>query len=182
MIRVLPVLALSSLVACAADGTPWSGEGLPAEFVLYAPNEGVHPDRSVLEDPANPFAEGALTDDTLWKLQSSGGAVAAFYAWATRNARGATGERQYYAAVDLRTIFERGLAAEADLPAIKDVTIAAFTAVLTYFPDAVTYDKTGTIAYELATPSLIAVLDLGGSVEGWVLVMTPDGKTVAVKR
>jgi hypothetical protein len=179
MIRVFVALAL---VGCAADGTPWSGEALPAEFVLHSPNEGVHPDRSVLEDPANPFADGDLTDATLWQLQSSGGAVAAFYAWATRNARGANGERQYYAALDLRTIYERGLAAEADLPAIKDVTIAAFTAVLTYFPDAVTYDKTGTIAYELATPSLQAIIDLGGSVSGWVLVMTPDGKTVAVKR
>ena len=47
MIRSL--LLLLPLAACAADGVPWTGEALPAELVLYSPNEGVHPDRSVLE-------------------------------------------------------------------------------------------------------------------------------------
>jgi len=183
MRSILSIIVLSlPLAACASDGVPWSGEALPAELVLYAPNEGVHPDRSVLDDPANPFLAGELTTETIWKLQSNGGAVAAFYAWATANARGPSGERQYYAALDVKTIFERGLAADADLPAIRDVAIGGFQAVLTYFPDAVTYDATGTIAYELVTPSVLAILDLGGTVDGWVLVMTPDGKTVAVPR
>jgi hypothetical protein len=175
-------LLLLPLAACATDGVPWSGESLPSALVLHAPNEGVHPDRSVLDDPANPFSDGELTDATVWQLQSNGGAVAAFYAWATRNARGASGERQYYAALDLKTIFERGLAADADLPAVRGVAIGGFQAVLSYFPDAVTYDATGTIAYELATPSVLAILDLGGTVDGWILVMTPDGRTVAVPR
>lgn len=180
MIRSALLLLL--LASCATDGVPWSGESLPSAFVLHAPNEGVHPDRSVLDDPANPFALGKLTDATIWQLQSNGGAVAAFYAWATANARGASGERQYYAALDLKTIYERGLAADGDLPAIRDVAIGGFQAVLTYFPDAVTYDASGTIAYELATPSVLAILELGGTVDGWILVMTPDGRTVAVPR
>jgi hypothetical protein len=175
-------LLILSLAACATDGMPWSGESLPAALVLHAPKEGVHPDRSVLDDPANPFVDGALTDATIWQLQSNGGAVAAFYAWATANARGASGERQYYAALDVKTIYERALAAEGDMPAIRDVAIGGFQAVLTYFPAAVTYDASGTIAYELATPSVLAILDLGGTVDGWILVMTPDGRTVAVPR
>jgi hypothetical protein len=184
--RFVPVvlLLLASLAAaCATDGAPWSGEVLPAEpLVLQSPNEGVHPDRSVLDDPANPFADGELTDATIWQLQANGGAVAAFYAWATQNARGATGERQYYTSLDLKTVFDRGLAAEQDLPLVKDVAIRGFQAVLAYFPDAVTYDASGTIAYELATPSVMAILELGGTADGWVLVMTPDGRTVAVPR
>jgi hypothetical protein len=176
MMRLLIVLALG---ACATDGAPWSGESLPAKLTLQSPNEGVHPDRSVLEDPENPFIDGRLTDATIWQLQSNGGSVAAFYAWATMNARGATGERQYYAALNLKTIYESSLA--DDLPMIHDAAIAGFQAVLDYFPKAVTYDATGTIAYELATPSLLAIIDLGGTAEGWILVMTPDGHTVAVR-
>ena len=173
----------AALSGCATDGAPWSGEGLPAEpLVLHSATEGVHPDRSVLDDPANPFVDGDLTDATVWQLQSNGGAVAAFYAWATANARGATGERQYYTALDLKTIYQRSMAADGDLPLVRDAAIGAFQAVLTYFPKAVTYDASGTIAYELATPSVLAILDLGGTVDGWILVMTPDGRTVAVPR
>ncbi|HUQ02949.1 MAG TPA: hypothetical protein VM261_10660 [Kofleriaceae bacterium] len=183
IVFALVCLTSAGVSACATDGTPWSGEALPGEpLVLHTANEGVHPDRSVLDDPANPFADGELTDATIWQLQSNGGAVAAFYAWATANARGATGERQYYAALDLKTVFERGLAADGDLPLVKDVAIRGFQSVLTYFPDAVTWDISGTIPYELATPSVMAILELGGTVDGWVLVMTPDGRTVAVPR
>jgi hypothetical protein len=178
MIRMLFVLALAG---CAADGAPWSGEALPATLTMYSPMEGVHPDRSVLDDPGNPFVDGHLGDQTVWQLQSNGGAVASFYAWATNNARGATGERQYYAALNLKTIYESMLAEEGELPAIREAAIGGFQAVLDYFPDAVTYDISGTIAYELVTPSVSAILDLGGTVDDWILVMTPDGRTVAVR-
>jgi hypothetical protein len=178
MIRILFVVALAG---CAADGAPWSGEALPETLKLSSPTEGVHPDRSVLEDPHNPFVDGHLSDQTVWQLQSNATAVGCFYAWATNNARGATGERQYYAALNLKTIYEAGLADEGDLPAIREAAIGGFQAVLTYFPDAVTYDISGTIAYELVTPSVSAILDLGGTVDGWILVMTPDGRTVAVR-
>ena len=179
MIRMLFILAL---VGCAADGTPWSGEALPETLHLESPTEGVHPDRTVLVDSANPFLDGNLTDKTIWDLQSNAGAVACFYAWATMHARGATGERQYYAALNLKTVYERGFADEGDLPAIREAAIGGFQAVLDYFPDAVTYDISGTIAYELVTPSVIAIKDLGGTVKGWILVMTPDGRTVAVRQ
>ena len=176
-------IVLMLVAGCATDGDPWAGGALPeSPLVLQSVTEGVHPNRTVLDDPANPFSDGELTDATVWQLQSSASAVAAFYAWATANARGATGERQYYAALDLKTVFDRGMAADADLPLVREVAIAGFQAVLTYFPKSVTYDASGTIAYELQTPSVLAILDLGGTVEGWVLVMTPDGRTVAVPR
>jgi hypothetical protein len=178
--HLLASLALAAS-ACAADGVPWQGQPLSDEpLVFTSPDEGVHPSRAVLDDPANPFVGGKLTDAAIWQLQSSGGNVSAFYAWATALAYGATGERQYYAALDLKTILEREQA--ADLPAVRERAIRGFQAVLTYFPDAVTYDASGTIAYELATPSVIAILELGGTADGWTLVMTPDGRTVAVPR
>lgn len=178
--HLLASLALAAS-ACAADGVPWQGQPLSDEPLAFtSPDEGVHPSRAVLDDPANPFVGGKLTDAAIWQLQSSGGNVSAFYAWATALAYGATGERQYYAALDLKAILEREQA--ADLPAVRERAIRGFQAVLTYFPDAVTYDASGTIAYELATPSVIAILELGGTADGWTLVMTPDGRTVAVPR
>lgn len=169
------------MAGCAADGDPWSGEPLPDALRFTSADEGVYPDRSVLDDPANPFADGALADATIWKLQASGGEVAAFYAWATADARGGTGERQYYAALDLKAVYEHDNASAAELPDVRDRAIRGFQAVLDHFPTAVTYDATGTIAYELATPSVQAILDLGGDVlGGWVLVTRPDGSVVAV--
>jgi hypothetical protein len=179
MIRILFVLALAG---CAADGAPWSGESLPETLTLVSPTEGVHPDRSVLNDPANPFLDGKLGEQTIWDLQSNAGAVGAFYAWATLHAHGPNGERQYYTALNLKTAYERGFASEGDLPALREAAIGGFQAVLDYFPEAVTYDISGTIAYELVTPSVTAILDLGGKVDGWILVMTPDGRTVAVRK
>jgi hypothetical protein len=179
--RIL-VLALIT-TGCAADGDPWGGETIPGALDLYSDDEGVHPDRSVLDDPANPFATGELSDETVWRVQSSGGNVAAFYAWATANARGASGERQYYTALDLKAIYEQEQAVDDDLELTRDLAIRGFQAVLDYFPDAVTYDASGTVAYELATPSVLAIMDLGGEVMGgWVLVTRADGSVVAVQR
>jgi hypothetical protein len=46
----------------------------------------------------------------------------------------------------------------------------------------VTYNNTGDIAYDLATPSYRAIIDLGGKVSGgWILVQTAEGNTRAVK-
>jgi hypothetical protein len=181
--RVLLALSLL-LLGCAADGDPW-GAGAPLAGMtldVQTVNEGVYPDQSVLVDPGNPFAQGAINDTTIWEIQSKGGAVAGFYAWATACARGATGERQYYAALDLKAIYELNQAVADDMPLVRDLAIRGFQAVLDHFPDAVTWDATGTIAYDLATPSVESILQLGGKVEGgWVLVQTDGGGKKAVR-
>jgi hypothetical protein len=175
-------ILLLVLAGCATDGDPWSGEVVPDTLEFYSADEGVYPDRSVLDDPANPFAYGALADTTVWELQSHGGPVAGFYAWATANARGATGERQYYAALDMKAVLELEKADAGDLDEVRARAIRGFQAVLDYFPTAVTWDATGTIAYELATPSVQAILALGGEVlGGWVLVTKEDGTVIAVQ-
>jgi hypothetical protein len=176
------VLALG-VAACAANGEPWQGEHLEDRLTLATPDEGMYPDRSVLADPVNPFGLGALADTTVWQVQSNGGAVAAFYAWATLLARGPNGERQYYVALDLKAVYELSEAAEDQLPGIRDRAIRGFQLVLDKFPTAVTYDATGTITYDLATPSVEAILALGGKVQGgWVIVSTADGGRMAVRK
>jgi hypothetical protein len=182
----LLLAAYAALVGtgCAGDGESWSGEDLAGmKLTLHSANEGIYPDKSVLGDPDNPFAGGSIGEDTIWKIQSSGNIVAAFYAWSTACARGASGERQYYAALDLKAIYEQNMAVEADMPLVRDLAIRGFQSVLDNFPDAVTYDATGTIAWDLATPSVEGILDLGGKVlGGWVIVQTENGGKMAVRR
>jgi hypothetical protein len=178
-----PAFLLVLLAGCAADGVPFAPEVLPTELHLDTAGEGVHPDRSVLDDPGNPFTVGALAQDLVWDLQSSGGPVAGFYAWATINARGPSGARQYYAALDLKAVVELELAAPDHLPVVRARAIRGFQSMLDHFPDAVTYDVTGTIAWELATPAVKAIIALGGVPQGgWVLVSGADGSVIAVRR
>ncbi len=188
MARIAMPLLLLTMVSttggCAADGEPWAPADLTGMTLeLHGANEGVYPDQSVLADPNNPFAAGAIGQETIWKIQSNGGNVAAFYAWATACARGPSGERQFYAALDLKAIFQMNQAVEADMPKVRELAIRGFQAMLDNFPDAVTYDSTGMIPYDLATPSVLAILELGGKpLGGWVIVQTEGGGKMAVRR
>jgi hypothetical protein len=168
---------------CSSDATFYYGESVAGlSLALSDPDEGIYPSPSALVDPNNPFAGAAMGDQTKWNVQSSGEPVAAFYAWATVNARQPYGESQYYVAFNLRATYEAKAAAVDDLPTIRAQSIRAYQTVLDYFPDAVTYDASGTIAYDLATPSYQAILDLGGKVQGgWVLLQTAQGQPRAVK-
>lgn len=175
-------LALGA-AGCSSDAEFYYGESLAGlKLVLSDPDEGIYPSPAALLDPNNPFAGSAMGDQTKWDVQSSGEPVAAFYAWATVNARQPYGESQYYVAFNLKATYEAGAAAVDDLPMIRAQAIRAFQAVLDYFPGAETYDASGTITYELMTPSYQAILNLGGKVQGgWVLLQTANGQPRAVK-
>lgn len=149
-------------------------------FVPYDETVGVHPDQTVLLDDDNPFQGTAPGLETKWEIEASGDPVFAFYSWATLLTREPTGEHQFYAALNLQRIYQTGRAAEDDLPAVRDLAIDAFTSVLENFPDSVTYDPTGTIAFNLATPAYQGIVALGGVPQGWTLVTT-EGGVVAVK-
>jgi hypothetical protein len=83
---------------------------------------------------------------------------------------------------DLLSIYQNGEASQEDLPRVRAQAIRAYQSVLDNFPDAVTYDATGTIAYELVTPSYKGIVEMGGTVQGgWVLVQTANGQDRAVK-
>ncbi|MEZ4472835.1 MAG: hypothetical protein R3F60_19020 [bacterium] len=65
---------------------------------------------------------------------------------------------------------------------MRDLAIAAFQAVLDDFPESVTFDATGTLAFGLATPAYEGIVELGGVPQGgWTLVATADGGRVAVR-
>jgi hypothetical protein len=188
-----------ALAGCSRAPTYLYGQDLSGlVFHPSGANVGVHPDQSVLIDPNNPFARNppntncpadlAADCTAKWALQAEAGppahklTVAAFYSWATLNAAQPGGETQFYAAIDLQAIFEGGKAEAADLPAVSDLAIRGYQAVLDYFPDSVTYDATGTVASDLATPSYQNIVRLGGTVKGgWVLVQEPSGAVRAVR-
>jgi hypothetical protein len=179
------------LVLAAAVGI--SGCYEPAHFVygesledltlqLHSDNVGIHPDNSVLEDPNNPFVHTTPGVETKWKIQSSGAHVAAFYSWATLLAREPGGEAQFYVGNTLLAVYQTGAASQEELPRVKAQAIRAYQSVLDNFPDAVTYDATGTIAYDLVTPAYKGIVEMGGTVQGgWTLVRLTNGQDRAVK-
>lgn len=149
---------------------------------LISPDEGIYPDQSVLTDPSNPFALAPPGAETKWDIQSSGSHVAAFYSWATLLAREPNGEAQFYVGTNLLAVYQNGEAAQEELPTVREQGVRAYQSVLDNFPEAVTYDASGTFAYDLATPAYKGIVEMGGTVTGgWVLVKTASGADRAVK-
>lgn len=147
-------------------------------FEPYGPTEGVHPDKTVLIDPANPFANAPFGPVSKWKILEGGGSVAGFYAFATMLVREPIGENQYFAAQALSDIARtNSLKDPSQRDAVTAMAIAGFQSVLDHFPESRGYDPTGTTSYRLATPAYKAILALGGKVDGdWVLLKTADGE------
>ena len=177
-----PTVAALALVGCTRTPAYVYGRDFTnLTFQAYSASVGVYPDRSILQDPNNPFASDPPTDDGKWVLEADAGPVAAFYSWATIDANNPYGEAQYYTAHDLQQIFRTGQASAAELPVAQDLAIRGYQAVLDHFPASVTYDATGKIAFSLATMAYQGIVGLGGTVQGgWKLIKAEDGSDQAV--
>ncbi|HCV22424.1 MAG TPA: hypothetical protein DGN59_03115 [Candidatus Latescibacteria bacterium] len=178
------LLALLAIGGCSDRGDFVYGSPLSDEPLrVFDETAGIHPSKAVLEDPNNPFARASSGAQTKWDLQGTGNHVTAYYSWATWLAHQPTGEHQYYVGVSLRDIWANGEARQADLSRVHDMAIAAFQSVLDNFPDAKSFDSTGTFSFELVTASYRGILDLGGTPSGnWLLVTDPNGNEKAVRR
>ncbi len=172
---------LVSLAGCAVPpGSYHYGDDLrDLAFVPYSPDEGVHPDTSVMYDPNNPFQEG-IGEETRWEVLASG-PVHGFYAMATALVQVPTGENQYYTAASAQGIYEGELAAAEDLWLARDLAVRGYRVVLDEFTDDVTYDETGTYAWPVAPLAYQALLELGGDTSGYALVTADDGQQVVVQ-
>jgi len=177
------LMSLLGGVACAEPPEYVYGERVTdLTFTLCDAEMGIHPSRAALACEANPFARGGVGAETKWRVETSGGPVAAFYAWATVLAAEPTGEHQFYAASNLARIYRGALAEQDDLETVREMAIAGFQVVLDAFPESVSYDATGSIAFRLATPAYRGIVDLGATpAGGWVLVATADAGEQAVR-
>jgi hypothetical protein len=83
---------------------------------------------------------------------------------------------------NLLAVYQNGEASQLELPRVREQAIRAYQSVLDNFPDAVTYDATGTFAYDLVTPAYKGITEMGGTVQGgWTLVKLTNGQDRAVK-
>lgn len=151
------------LAACVDEAATWrDGDDLTSlRFSPYTADVGVYPDTSILDDPNNPFA-GAIdpNGELKWDINDSG-CDRAVYSWATVLALQPTGEHQYYTAGCMKALYDGGRVADEDLYMVWLLAVRGYDQILQEFPDSVTFDATGTIAYPLAPLALQALEDLG---------------------
>jgi len=167
---------------CGESGSRQFLDGLETTGTVFSPisaKEGVHPDRSVLDDAGNPFVLASIGQEDRWYIQSNGGDILAFYSWATLLARGPSGENQYFSAMKLKDIYEKGAVKLELLSQVQETGIAAFQAVLDEFPNSVSYYvDPGTkevIPFRLAPLAYDGIVALGGKPKhGWIKVQGPD--------
>lgn len=189
----MPALLSLWLVACGGrDSQPVGGVDLATvAFHVFSADMGVHPSKSVLDDPNNPFVDvpidelnnGTPDDPGLkWTLDLTAPVPAAFYAWATTLTGAPNGENQFYTAGKLQAIYTDALVGAEELEDVRLLAIAGYTAQLTYFPEDYSRDSDGNLQWDFATGSLKAIRDLGGTPPpGWVLVPDANGQERAVK-
>lgn len=152
--------------ACADAPAEWYyGEDLSQLALVPVDwDEGVYPDTSVLDDPANPFVHG-MDGDVKWEMVSAD-CIPGFYAFATALAQQPTGENQFYTAKCLQTVYDAGRLAPDDTYWGWSAAVRGYQAVLDNFPEDVTYDATGTIASPVAPLAWDAILTMGATPEG----------------
>lgn len=175
--------ATLALGACEALPDPeyLYGEQLGGlEFVVLDPDQGVHPNTSILAHPDNPFRRG-ISLEAKFAAQDVG-PVPAFYGWSTALAQEPTGEHQFYAAAAARDVYLARLADDEDLVYARDIAVRGWREVLLSFSDsAATYDATGTQRYSLLAQTIDGIQSLGGTVPaGWVVIEQADGTRVGV--
>ncbi len=154
-----------------------------AALEVFSPTVGIFPDNPVMNDPNNPFADSVPSSTLKWEIESYADNVAAFYSWASVLAIEPTGEHQFYAALNLAQVYQNGQAVQDDLETVREMAIAAYQSVLDNFPDAESFDSTGTFSFDLVTPAYLAIVDLGAAPEGdWILVTAANGQPLAVQQ
>ena len=91
-------------------------------------DEGIYLEKCVLDNPANPYANVAVTEDNKFDLSDEApSAKSRYYLWATALAKGAgiPGENQYYTALSLHEVY-----AESASATTRDQAKKAYRSVL----------------------------------------------------
>lgn len=177
------VLLASALPACLdAPEHVYGYDLLEHRLSLYSLDMGVHPSTTVLNDPNNPFRYDGVGAETKWTLLNYATNAAAFYAWATLLATQPNGEHQYYTALTLQRVHDHDEVTSVEKPYVREMAIAGFAAVLTDFPESVSFDPSGAFGFRLAPLAYQGILDLGGTPPpGWIVVVVEGGGTTVIQ-
>jgi hypothetical protein len=174
-LNMLAVLVLTAPVILLTAGCDEIDSGqiqntvdLPLDSTLNfaCADEGIFPENCVLDNPENPYARVAVTEDNKFVLSDEApSAKSRYYLWATALARGAglQGENQYYTAVSLHEVY-----AESGSPTTQEQAIKAYRSVLDNFFLAPTFftefgiavalkDLVGANLFDPASASLVSL-------------------------
>ena len=130
-------------------------------FIPKDTSEGIYPSVAVLENPQNPFIKTQPSAETKWELESASLTVA-FYGWASVLAFEPTGEHQFYAASNLKAIYQKEECPPEYLETVREMAIDAYRSVLTNFPDSISYLADGVTSFALAPLAEQGIAELDG--------------------
>ena len=134
--KLIAALIAGSMILVTAGcseidgGTVVNEIPLPTDSTLnfYCAEEGIYLERCVLDNPENPYATVAVTEDNKFDLNDEApSAKSRYYVWATALAKGAgiQGENQYYTALSLQEVY-----AESASSTTRDQAKKAYRSVL----------------------------------------------------
>lgn len=132
------ILLILLIIGCDSKGGKIVGNiELPTDYELnlYGEDEGIHPNKDILDNPNNPYANASLDMENVWDLYDEAPSPKAkFYLWGTILAKIPTGEYQYHTARSLHELYTLGGSENAKSQAKK-----AYRSVLDNFFDSVTW-------------------------------------------
>ncbi len=138
ILLVMALLTLLMLTGCdVKNGITATTIELPTESTLdlYSVDEGIHPNKDILDNPDNPFAKASLNSENVWDFNDeSPSALTRFYLWGTMLANIPIGEYQYFTARSLHEIYTESGSLNA-----KEHAKKAYRAMLDNFYDSVTW-------------------------------------------
>ena len=176
MIGFITMAILGLLIgSCSRESTlepEWLGAAtFPsiANFSIFS-NEGIHPDKSVLEDDDNPFAVSGVTQSGKWLSITN--AIGDYYRWATVLADAPSGEAQFYTGKALENLYLK-----YNSITFKNQALRAYQNVLDYFPYDLTYLQAGGAPSSIGVWACDAIANLGGVPVGY---MVSGGKLVRI--
>ena len=162
--RLIRVVA-SFFVSAAIISTTGCGEvdggsvrntvELPTDSTLnfYCEDEGVFEETCVLDNPDNPYANVAVSEDNKFALNDEApSAKSRYYLWATALAKGAgiPGENQFYTAVALHQVY-----AESGSPTTRGQALKAYRSALDNYFLAPTYFVFDVAGEEVSIAALV---------------------------
>jgi hypothetical protein len=185
------LVAVASVSACAQPDFDYAGTDLTAvKLGTLLPGEGVHPSRTALDAPENPFSSFHLSPDEMWQLgdpAASPNPAVGFFAFASCLAYSPRGELQLHTAGQLMRILDTCVPAADGTPstvcgftpdeqaAIKTHAAEGLQSLLDNFPDDVSYTAEG-YQYRLAPIAIERLRALGVPFKGnWIVIDKPTG-------